>query len=252
MAERILVVDDEEVVRNIVARALEEKGYHVKGVSRAGAAIEEIKGRYELAIVDIKLPDASGLELLAQIRRISPLTEVIIITGYATLESAITAIERGAFAYIRKPLQLGELYQNTKRAIEKQKLTIENQRLVAELRKINRRLENLNRTLEKRVEKRTGELRKSQEETEKKKEGESGEELVLDDDEGITEEVVGEEFSEDEKSLMKRLKEVSASRNIELTIKGVKANMEKFKLSGQKIGETSDERVKKLMELEGL
>ncbi|MDP8247205.1 MAG: response regulator [Candidatus Tritonobacter lacicola] len=168
MAERILVVDDEEDVRNIVARALKGKGYHVKGISLACDALEEIKDRYELAIVDIKLPDASGLELLAQIRRISPLTEVIIITGYATLESAITAIERGAFAYIRKPLQLGELYQTAKSAIEKQKLTAENQRLVAELRKINRRLENLNRTLEKRVEKRTGELRRSQEETEKK------------------------------------------------------------------------------------
>ena len=168
MNERILIVDDEEAIRLFLQRALEAEGYRAVAAENGAAALREMAVPPHLAIVDIRLPDVNGLDLVARIKRMAPQTEVILISGFATIETAIKAIEYGAFAYITKPPILKELYHTLARALEKQRLMAENARLLNELRQSNRQLEELNRTLEKRVRERTEELLRSQEELERR------------------------------------------------------------------------------------
>lgn len=168
MVDRILIVDDEKPIRRFLAASLRDRGYETKAVGEGRIALEEIKTPYNLVIADIRLPDFDGIELLERIKRLSPLTEVILATGYASVDTAIRAIECGAFAYLTKPIREDALFHTVERAIEKQKLVVENQRLLANLKKSNTRLANLAKTLEKRVEERTCELLRSEEETKKK------------------------------------------------------------------------------------
>lgn len=173
MQEQILVVDDESSVRQVIAQLLSLEGYRVTAVDRVAAArekIQESRGShpFEAAIVDIRLPDGSGLDLIVHIKRVSPRTEVILMTGFASVETAVKAIEYGAFAYVTKPVRSDELYNTVRRALEKQQLLTENQRLLAELKQSNLLLSDLNKTLEKRVEERTRDLRVSEDELRKK------------------------------------------------------------------------------------
>ena len=169
MSERILVVDDMPEIQRVLDLALRSEGYRVKTVGTGKDAWSEIDGAgpekaYHLALVDIKLPDINGLDLVERIRQSFPQTEVILMTGHASVETAVKAIKLGAFAYLSKPIQMEELYQIVRRALERQRLTIENRRLLTELKESNKSLEELNRTLEKRVQDRTAELTESRKE----------------------------------------------------------------------------------------
>ena len=171
--ERILIIDDVEEIRRVLLLALTAEGYQVKTAGRGAEAREEIDRTgedqaYHLALVDIMLPDTSGVDLAEHIRQRSPQTEIIFMTGHASVETAAEAVRLGAFAYLSKPVRMGELYQVVRQALEKQKLTAENRRLLAELRESNQRLEDLNRTLEVRVRERTGELLQSRSEVERR------------------------------------------------------------------------------------
>jgi len=170
--ERILVVDDEEPICRLLSLILQKKGYQVKAVGTGGAAWEEVQAAgqrhaFNLALVDIRLPDISGLDLVGRLKQSFPQTEIILMTGHVSVETAVKAIKLGAFSYVTKPIQIEELDQLVRQALEKQRLLVENRRLLAELRQSNKRLEDLNKTLEKRVEQRTGELRESRAEIEK-------------------------------------------------------------------------------------
>ena len=173
MPERILVIDDVREIQRVLSLALRSEGYRVTTVGRGSDAWREIdragqETPYHLALVDIMLPDISGLEVVERIRKDSPLTEIIFMTGHASVETAARAVRLGAFAYLTKPVKLDQLYEIVRRALEKQKLVNENQRLLAELRESNLRLEDLNRNLEERVQERTGELRESRAEIERR------------------------------------------------------------------------------------
>ncbi|RMG03563.1 MAG: response regulator [Nitrospirae bacterium] len=101
---KILVLDDDPAVTLSCKRILGAEGYNIKTVDRGEDALRELeKDEYELLITDIRLPDTSGIEVVRETRVIQPNTDVVVITGYPTLEDAKESIRLGAFEYIEKP-----------------------------------------------------------------------------------------------------------------------------------------------------
>lgn len=101
---RILVLDDDPVVTLSCKRILGAEGYNIKTVARGEDALKELeKEEFDLLITDIRLPDTSGIEVLRESRVVQPNTDVVVITGYPTLEDAKESIKLGAFEYIEKP-----------------------------------------------------------------------------------------------------------------------------------------------------
>lgn len=133
----ILVVDDESGPRELLQNALFEKGYYAV-VAKSGDEACQIldETHFELVITDLKMPGLSGTHLLGKIKTHSPDTLVIFITGYASLQSAISAIRQGAYDYLTKPFQLDELYIVVDRARERVKLIRENKLLLEKLREV--------------------------------------------------------------------------------------------------------------------
>jgi two-component system NtrC family response regulator len=118
---RILVVDDDENIRKVLTTILEDEGYAVEAVENGKKAIEKSKrGFYNLALIDIRLPDMEGIELLTKMKDTVPKMRKIIITGYPTLQNAIEAVNRGADAYILKPFDMEKVLQTIKEQLEKQ------------------------------------------------------------------------------------------------------------------------------------
>jgi DNA-binding NtrC family response regulator len=134
MKPKILIVDDEEKIRKFLALALKKEDYEVRTVGTAEAALASIqKEKCDLIITDLRMPGKSGLELLREVKKIDPSTEVIMITAYATAETAVKAMKEGAYDYIIKPFKLDEIKIVVRRALEKIKLTEENLSLRREL-----------------------------------------------------------------------------------------------------------------------
>ncbi|MDH7498976.1 MAG: response regulator [candidate division NC10 bacterium] len=107
---RALVAEDEAAVRRLCGRILEGMGYQTVMASHGLEALKAAEGEpFEIVVADIRMPDLDGIELLKSIKKMSPETEVIVITGYATLENAIEALREGAADYIRKPFSANEL-----------------------------------------------------------------------------------------------------------------------------------------------
>jgi DNA-binding NtrC family response regulator len=127
---RILVVDDEEALRSGLAEILREEGYDVGEAPDGRSALERVQGELiDLVCTDVRMPGMDGLELLQCIKRESPETEVVVITGFASLQSAVDAVKRGAEDYLAKPFDLDEVRLTVKRALEKKALRDEQQRL---------------------------------------------------------------------------------------------------------------------------
>ncbi len=116
----LLVVDDDRGVRELLGEFLSSKGFRVETVDTGDGAIELLKvNRYDIILLDLRLPDTNGIELLKRIKSLSPEIIAIIMTGYATLETAIQAIREGAYDYITKPFQLDEMDVALKNACER-------------------------------------------------------------------------------------------------------------------------------------
>ena len=127
---RILVVDDEKVIREILADFLSMEGFWVRTAEDGSAALVELsRTHYDLVLTDLKMPNMGGLELLAAIGRHTPNVVTVIMTGFGTVETAIDALKRGAYDYILKPFKVEEVVQTIRRGLEKQKLHGENLRL---------------------------------------------------------------------------------------------------------------------------
>ncbi|RPJ56335.1 MAG: response regulator [Acidobacteria bacterium] len=121
-APSILVIDNEVVVVNTVRKIFSRKGYHVEGAFTGGEALQRIQERsYNLVLLDMRLPDFDGLQLLSRIRDIKPDAAVMVITGYASLDTAVEAIRRGAAYYMAKPFTPEELLQATARVLGREK-----------------------------------------------------------------------------------------------------------------------------------
>jgi two-component system response regulator AtoC len=118
---RILIVDDDENIRKVLMAILEDKGYNMAAVGTAREAIKKTeKECYNLALIDIRLPDMEGIDLLTKIRETTPRMRKIIITGYPTLQNAVDAVNRGADAYIMKPFDVERVLSTISEQLRKQ------------------------------------------------------------------------------------------------------------------------------------
>ncbi len=133
---RILVVDDEEIVRDSLVDWLREDGYDVEAAESGFQALDMIREKpWDIALVDLKMPKMDGLELLEEAKKIAPEIQVIIITAYATVHTAVQAIKTGAYDYLIKPFDPEEISLLIKRLIESQMLVKEVSHLRKELAK---------------------------------------------------------------------------------------------------------------------
>lgn len=131
---RVLTVDDEQVVVESIRRVLTEEGYEVATSTSARGGLELLrKEPFDLLLLDIKMPEMDGIEVLKAARDISPETEVLIVTGYATIDTAVEAIKLGAFDYLEKPVSPPQLLVATARALERKHLVDLTRRLRSEL-----------------------------------------------------------------------------------------------------------------------
>ena len=137
--ESILVVDDDLDFLKIIKRILENKNYEVDTAPSANEGICRLKERfYNAAILDISLPDADGTELLPKCLDIHPDIIAIMLTGHSSVQNAVQSLNRGAFAYLEKPLDTETLLSVINRGLEKQRLVLENRSLMEELEQRNR------------------------------------------------------------------------------------------------------------------
>ena len=119
---RILIVDDDENIRKVLTTILEDEGYIVESVDTGKKAIKRTKRKpHNLALIDIRLPDMEGIELLTKIRDTTPKMRKLIITGYPTLHNAMDAVNKGADAYIMKPFDMEKVLVTIKDQLKKQK-----------------------------------------------------------------------------------------------------------------------------------
>lgn len=132
---RILIVDDESSLRTALFRVLDRKGLSVVTANRVEEAKLLCHGdqTLDLALVDLNLPDGDGIELMSHLKTLHPSCEVIILTGHATIESAIRATQKGAFHFITKPFNMEEILSLVDKALTHKKLQLENQQLRTEL-----------------------------------------------------------------------------------------------------------------------
>lgn len=127
MDERLLIVEDEETLCESLKRVLSKEGYIVDTVSNAESALGKFeKGIYDLIITDIILPGISGIELLKKIKERNAGQIVIIMTAYASLETAVEALRAGAYDYVVKPIIHEEIKQIVKNALKQEALQEEN------------------------------------------------------------------------------------------------------------------------------
>ncbi len=150
---RILVVDDEANTREGLRRSLEPLGYKVRLAADALEAMEVLKtGEVDLMLTDLRMPGMDGLQLIKESQKISPETQIIMLTAYGTVETAVEAMKQGAYDYLTKPVNLDELESRVNHALANTRLRAENVMLKERLRK-NYGFENIlgNSSLMKRV-----------------------------------------------------------------------------------------------------
>lgn len=118
---RILVIDDDESIRRTISKSLKRAGYLVDAVENGKQAIEKAEANfYNLALIDIRLPDMDGTKLLTAMKETTPKMVKLILTGYPALQNAIEAVNKGADGYITKPVNIEELIETIKKQLEKQ------------------------------------------------------------------------------------------------------------------------------------
>jgi putative nucleotidyltransferase with HDIG domain len=143
--ENILVVDDEEAIREVVSTMLESKGYRCTAVSNGRAAQDQVKRvTPDLVLSDMIMPEMDGIKLLDWIRNYDPEVPVIMVTAIHDISTALEAIRRGAYDYILKPFEKDQLFLGVGRALQHRRLVAENR--------------NYQRNLEQQVEERTAQL----------------------------------------------------------------------------------------------
>ena len=149
---RLLVVDDEESVALTVGEVLRQEGYEVETAASGNEALGFIEhAEFDLVLTDLHMEGGDGLSVLTELRRRAPFTISIVLTGFASVESAIGALRHGAYDYLIKPCIIDDLKMTVRRGVEHRRLMLAEQQARAHL-------EELNRELEQRVEERTAEL----------------------------------------------------------------------------------------------
>ncbi|HKS29292.1 MAG TPA: response regulator [Pyrinomonadaceae bacterium] len=155
---RLLVVDDEESVALTVSEVLRQEGFRVETASSGTEAVKLLEAtEYDLVLTDLHMEGGDGISVLSEIQQRSPLTISIVLTGFASVETAIAAMRSGAYDYLVKPCNIEDLKHTVKRGVEHRLLMLRE-------REARARLEEFNRELQKRVEERTIELVRRNEE----------------------------------------------------------------------------------------
>jgi two-component system response regulator PilR (NtrC family) len=132
--EKILVVDDEQSLREVLSIMLRRAGYAVTSAMDGEEAIELLnKEIFDLVITDLRMPKIDGMDVLKAVKSASPETVVLIITAFATADSAVEAMKQGAYDYLTKPFQVDEVQLIIRNALEKRRLTTENMLLKREM-----------------------------------------------------------------------------------------------------------------------
>lgn len=141
--KHLLLVDDEPVILQVLKAVFEGEPYRLTSVANGKDALAVIAtGNVDLVITDKNLPDVGGIEILRAAKAKEPLIEVIILTGYGSLDTALSALELDAFDYVLKPLNnVFDIRNKVRKADQKQQMALENRRLIAELSRKNTELE---------------------------------------------------------------------------------------------------------------
>ncbi|MFQ6672684.1 MAG: sigma-54-dependent transcriptional regulator, partial [Candidatus Tectimicrobiota bacterium] len=133
---RVLFADDETTFRTVLTKELARVGLAVKAVASGEAALEAAREEpFDVVLLDIKMPDLDGIDVLKRLKTELPALEVIMLTGHGTLANAVTAMKLGAYDFLTKPCALDELEALIHKAAEKKKLREENVLLRAELKR---------------------------------------------------------------------------------------------------------------------
>jgi len=134
-AASILVADDDAVARELLVEVLVREGYQVRAAAGGAEAIRLAESEvFDVALIDLRMPDVDGLGVLARIRALDPAPPVLILTAFATIETAIEAIRHGAYDYLSKPFRVDEIKLAVRRVLETQRLVRENREFRQELR----------------------------------------------------------------------------------------------------------------------
>jgi len=132
----IHLIDDEPIIHDVLGQLLQSEGYQVEISASGEEALSKLPHqKFDLTLLDLLMPGMDGLEVLREIKRLEPEAVVIIITAYASVESALTAMKIGAYDYIQKPFKNDELLMTVSRALEHRRLQLENIRLQDELKR---------------------------------------------------------------------------------------------------------------------
>ncbi|HUK05240.1 MAG TPA: sigma-54 dependent transcriptional regulator [Burkholderiales bacterium] len=143
MSARVLIVDDEEIVRRSCLRALEGTGHEAEAVDSGAEALARIAdGRHDVLVLDVMMPKMDGIEVLRRVKESHPDIEVVMITGLSQVDTAVRAMKLGAFDYLSKPFEPDELRLAVERALERRRLLQENLTLKSEV-SSRYRLENI-------------------------------------------------------------------------------------------------------------
>lgn len=119
---KILVVDDEPEILKTLKRILSRKGYEAITFENPMKALDYLKTeQVHLILTDLKMPEMDGVQFLLKIKQSYPTLPVILLTAYASIETAVTAIQQGAFDYIRKPFEIKKIYELVEKALESSK-----------------------------------------------------------------------------------------------------------------------------------
>ncbi len=127
---KILLVDDEPLIRESLYEILRIEGYNALMAASGPEALQLIReGRFDIVVTDMKMPDLDGLKLLQEVKQVSEATDVILVTGYGTIETAVEAMKKGAFDYITKPINDDEIKMTIRNIVQRKEIEKENKQL---------------------------------------------------------------------------------------------------------------------------
>lgn len=137
--DRVLIIDDDEIIRKSCEKVLSPEGYVVVSAQSGREGLKLLSNKpFDLVLTDLRMSDMNGIDVLKKVKEMGPDIEVIIITGYGTIKSAIEAIRYGAYDYVEKPFSPEELLNVVRRSLERRKLILENTRLKQQVQSLYR------------------------------------------------------------------------------------------------------------------
>lgn len=140
--QSVLLCDDEATIVRVCGELLAKSGYEVTTAATGFEALRRIgERRFDCTVIDLVLPDINGLDVLAAIREADPEAVVILMTGHASLETAVAAVRQGAYDYLRKPFSSSDLLRVVQRGLKQHQLSLKNRHLYRELDEANRELQ---------------------------------------------------------------------------------------------------------------